>query len=76
MTIYGRRWARRRELYWQTHDRRCARCGSTAGVVLHHLTYRWSIGEEPDGALAPSADRAIRDITICTRNAPIGTSSD
>jgi 5-methylcytosine-specific restriction endonuclease McrA len=46
-------WPARRAVYWQTHDRRCARCGSTVDVVLHHLTYRHPLGEEPDEALMP-----------------------
>jgi hypothetical protein len=50
-------WAARRELYWATHERRCARCGSTVDVVLHHLTYRWPLGDEPDGALMPLCRR-------------------
>jgi hypothetical protein len=35
----------------------CARCGSTVDVVLHHLTYRWPLGEEPDEALVPLCRR-------------------
>jgi hypothetical protein len=50
-------WAARRARYWTTHERRCARCGSPDEVVLHHLTYRWSLGEEPDDALVPLCRR-------------------
>ena len=76
MTTYGRQWAVRRERYWATHAKVCARCGSVEAVLLHQSTYRCPSGEEPDDALVPSADRATRDITICKRNAPIGSSSD
>lgn len=50
-------WAARRERYWSTHDRRCARCGTFEDVLLHHADYSWPLGEEPDHVLAPMCRR-------------------
>jgi hypothetical protein len=49
--------AARRLRYWQTHRRVCTRCGSAVDVVLHHLTYRWPLGSEPDETLMPLCRR-------------------
>ena len=48
---YGPAWKARRELYAQTHKKICAKCGSTTHIVLHHKTYEYPMGEEPDSAL-------------------------
>jgi hypothetical protein len=68
------RWPARRALFWESHERRCARCGSTVDVVLHHLTYDWAVGEEPDAALMPLGRRHHLELTGSTRNAPTGPS--
>jgi hypothetical protein len=50
-------WAKRRARYYATHERRCAACGATERVRLHHRTYRYPLGDEPDGALVPLCAR-------------------
>lgn len=50
-------WAKRRARYYDTHPRACVACGSDVDVILHHRTYRFPLGEEPDGALVPLCRR-------------------
>jgi 5-methylcytosine-specific restriction endonuclease McrA len=67
---YDRRWTRRREVYWSEHERRCARCGSTDDVQLHHSSYRWPLGEEPDEALVPLCRPCHRRVHELARRWP------
>jgi 5-methylcytosine-specific restriction endonuclease McrA len=64
------RWAARRALYWQSHERRCARCGTTVDVVLHHLRYDWPLGAEPDETLMPLCRRDHLEVHELHRRRP------
>jgi hypothetical protein len=67
---YGRAWALRRAAFWSTHPKVCARCGSTEAVLLHHATYAWPIGEEPDEALVALCSRCHAELHRLHRRHP------
>jgi len=48
---YGPAWEARKKLYYETHPKKCAKCGATTQICLHHKTYDYPMGEEPDSAL-------------------------
>lgn len=50
-------WHRRRQRYYETHERRCAVCGTAERVELHHLAYDRIGGNEPDADLMPLCQR-------------------
>lgn len=37
--IFSEAWAKKRAMFWSRHPRRCARCGSTVKLHVHHMTY-------------------------------------
>jgi ribosomal protein S27AE len=39
------RWKIRKEQYYSRHEKRCAKCGTTIGISLHHRRYIW--GRKP-----------------------------
>ena len=45
--IKSKHWQARKNLYWQTHPRRCAVCDSASHIQLHHIVYG-HYGREPD----------------------------
>lgn len=50
--IKSAKWRKRRELYFQTHEKKCRACGSINRIELHHKTYK-NIRKERDADLAP-----------------------
>lgn len=52
--ISGELWEKRKSLYYQSHAKTCARCGSFKRITLHHAYYdRKEFGSEPDDHLVP-----------------------
>ena len=66
--IHSPAWARRRAAYFRWHPYRCAACGRSRGIDLHHHTYE-RLGHEPDADLVLLC-RADHDLvhTIHRRN--------
>lgn len=62
--IYSQHWADFRGQYFQTHERRCSKCGTTDGPIqLHHTTYD-RLGREIDKdveVLCRNCHRALHD---------------
>lgn len=50
--INSDKWFERRNLYFESHLKKCSRCGATQYIHLHHITYK-SFGREKDLDLAP-----------------------
>lgn len=50
--INSPRWAERKRDYYSRHPRRCAACGTTERVDLHHVSYA-RLGNELDEDLLP-----------------------
>ena len=50
--ITSEKWRKRKQFYFETHDRKCRACGSLKRIHLHHKTYR-RLGEERDADLVP-----------------------
>jgi 5-methylcytosine-specific restriction endonuclease McrA len=51
--ITSKEWKNRRKLYWETHVKKCEKCGRTSFITLHHLNYEKPFGEELDSDLLP-----------------------
>ena len=52
-------WRLRQERYWREHPHRCHACGRPVEEderTVHHLTYRWVKGSEPDEVLVGLCD--------------------
>jgi hypothetical protein len=54
--IAGPRWRTRKKAYYRGHQRRCAACGTTRSIHLHHRTYD-RLGCERDADLVPLCER-------------------
>lgn len=50
--INSKEWERRRNLYWQSHVKRCAVCDTASHIHLHHMSYE-KFKNEPDEHLIP-----------------------
>lgn len=50
----------RRKDWYRAHGRRCRICGRTDDLELHHLTYQFVTGLEPDWALVSLCKRHHR----------------
>ena len=50
--ILSKEWRTRCKEFYARYGRRCAACGDTEKIHLHHMSYR-HLGNEEDGELAP-----------------------
>ncbi len=49
-------WKKRKERYYESHERKCKACGSRRKIHLHHKTYN-RLGSERDADMVPMCER-------------------
>ena len=50
--IKSKWWEKRKNLYFQSHEKKCAICSSSEHIQLHHMVYK-NYGNEKDEHLVP-----------------------